>query len=116
MAKKHHRYQPRAHGADDACLECGAPIERKAPAGRKAHFCSPEHRKTWNNRRMTRGAILYDEVMKWRFDRANNPDAITTLADIAAQFRRNDELHREGRRSWIDNRERDAMTVAREAA
>jgi hypothetical protein len=48
------------------CRECGEPF-----LGRKAHaaFCSTTCRKTWNNRRATRGAQLYDAVMAMRYDR-----------------------------------------------
>ena len=32
-------------------------------------FCSQSCRKSFNNRRATRGALLYDLCMKWRKDR-----------------------------------------------
>ena len=103
-------------GRSNQCLECGTEIKRKTSHGRPVKFCSTEHRKAWNNRRMTRGAILYDEIMKWRFDRANNKDAVTTMAQIASMFRDNDKRDRDGRRSWIDDPNRDTITVASEAA
>jgi len=46
----------------DNCLYCKTPLLKKA--WRK--FCSQPCRKAFNNRRATRGAILYDLCMKWR--------------------------------------------------
>lgn len=49
------------------CLECTSPL-----AGKKdlADFCTDKCRKTWNNRRATRGAELYDIFMAIRFRRS----------------------------------------------
>jgi hypothetical protein len=98
------------------CHECGCEIERKGPRSRPPKFCSDAHRKAFNNRRMTRGAVLYDEVMKWRYDRANNKDAVALISQLAAIFRGKDERLRDGRPSWIDkDPTRDVLTVAMES-
>jgi hypothetical protein len=49
------------------CRECGKPLDM----GRKAtmEFCSTAHRIAWRNRRMSRGAELYDLFMAMRYDR-----------------------------------------------
>ena len=48
------------------CRECGEVFEARKS---DAHFCSASCRKTFNNRRMTRGALLYDLFMAMRYDR-----------------------------------------------
>lgn len=82
----------------DACLECGAGFERAA--GRE--FCSVKCRKDWNNRRMKRGAELYDLYMAHRFDRANAQalGVFQAVNRMASNFRAEDVERREGRRSW----------------
>lgn len=47
------------------CLYCTKPLLKKA--WRK--FCGHNCRKSFNNRRATRGALIYDLCMKWRKDR-----------------------------------------------
>lgn len=49
------------------CRECGIALE----AGRKTtmEFCCTGHRIAWRNRRMSRGAELYDLFMAMRYDR-----------------------------------------------
>ena len=49
-----------------SCQECGTPFLAKK---NHAKFCSTVCRKTWNNRRATRGAQMYDAVMAMRYDR-----------------------------------------------
>lgn len=48
------------------CLECQACIQAH---DKRADFCGTACRKTWNNRRMIRGAELYDLFMALRFER-----------------------------------------------
>ena len=50
-----------------ACRECGKPLD----GGRKAsmEFCATPCRIAWRNRRMSRGAELYDLFMAMRYDR-----------------------------------------------
>ncbi|RWQ35508.1 MAG: transcriptional regulator [Mesorhizobium sp.] len=82
----------------DACLECGEPFER-APS---REFCSVKCRKDWNNRRMKRGAELYDLYMAHRFDRANAKDlrVFQAINRMASNFREEDRTERAGRQSW----------------
>lgn len=48
------------------CRECGEKFTGKRSV---AAFCSTPCRKAWHNRRMTRGAQMYDAVMAMRYDR-----------------------------------------------
>jgi len=52
------------------CLECGTKHSRTR------QFCTDTCRKTWNNRRMTRGAVIHDLAMRAR---AHKTRAHTTL-------------------------------------
>lgn len=49
------------------CPECNTTFGKPA---RNTRFCSTVCRKTFNNRRATRGAALYDMMMTARYDRA----------------------------------------------
>lgn len=82
-----------------ACLECGGPY---TPRQADAEFCGQPCRKAWNNRRLVRGAELYDLVMALRWDRAvaSTLHVFTALSRMAAGFRREDLNQRDGRRSW----------------
>lgn len=81
------------------CRECGKPFSAKRDT---REFCDASCRRIWNNRRATRGAILFDAVMAWRFQR----DAFEAaggrklLGQLASAFRAQDERDRGGRRSW----------------
>lgn len=81
------------------CLECGTPF---TPRQADAEFCAPACRKTWNNRRLLRGAELYDLFMALRWDRriATGLHVFTLLSRLAAIYRREDLDERDGRRSW----------------
>lgn len=81
------------------CLECGEPFQRGA---RPAEFCGRKCVGAWNNRRMTRGAELYDLVMTVRYDRdkATLFKVWRTINRLAALFREQDRAERAGRRSW----------------
>lgn len=48
------------------CKECGQAFETNRT---DRDFCSDACRKTWNNRRMTRGMCIYDAAMKFRVER-----------------------------------------------
>lgn len=50
------------------CKECGTSLHRKA----WKQFCRVECRKAFNNRRQSRGAILYDLAMTFRKRRGSN--------------------------------------------
>lgn len=81
------------------CRECGAGL---AGMKRTAVFCSTACRKAWNNRRMVRGAELYDVFMAMRYEReeAKQQQAFTTLANLARAYRDADVAKRAGRQSW----------------
>lgn len=81
------------------CLECSAPSS--SPAA-NAEFCSTPCRKAWNNRRLTRGAELYDLMMVCRFDRgrAKALRIWTLMCRLVSTFRAEDRRERQGRRSW----------------
>lgn len=72
------------------------------PRQADAEFCGQACRKAWNNRRLVRGAELYDLVMALRWDRAaaTGLHVFTALSRMAAGFRREDLDQRAGRRSW----------------
>lgn len=98
--------------AKHVCPECGGPLPpRAAGRGRKADFCSAGCRKAFNNRRATRGAVLYDLFMAARFDRKEHAGNITTMAQVARMFREEDTALRAGRKSWSgDQYDRDILT------
>lgn len=66
------------------CRECGEPFETHRT---DAYFCSPKHRKAWNNRAATRGAQLYHAAMQWRTERGQNGKvAMSELCHILSGF------------------------------
>jgi hypothetical protein len=83
-----------------ACLECGCSFEFRDTRPRE--FCRARCRKRWNNRRMTRGAELYDLYMAHRFDRANAQElgVFQAINRLASNYRQEDNVERSGRRSW----------------
>lgn len=81
------------------CLECGQEFPRGA---RAAEFCGRKCVRTWNNRRMVRGAEVLDLLMTARFDRGKATlfKVWRTMNRLAALYREQDKAEREGRRSW----------------
>jgi hypothetical protein len=81
------------------CRECGGSFAVKR-AGRD--FCSVCCRQIFHNRKALRGALLYSIVMAMRFDRAAaiEAGAWSLLCRLAATFRAEDRLHRDGWISW----------------
>lgn len=81
------------------CAECGAAF---TPRRLEGVFCSARCRKAFNNRRMQRGAELYDLVMAWRFEReeAAQRGVLKRIARLASDFRERDHDERAGRKSW----------------
>ncbi len=70
------------------CLECDKPLEARKTKGAELKFCSPACRKVFNNRRMTRGAEMYDYVMSGRFERDTHAGIWReTLSRMATHFR-----------------------------
>ena len=89
--------------SDQSCLECGGPRDLH----RAGSFCCTPCRKAWGNRRMTRGAELYDLYMAHRFEReaASAMGVFQAINRLASIFRQEDNQVREGRRSWRSPRE-----------
>lgn len=83
-----------------SCQECGAAFKTRQAS---AMFCSPQCRKAFDNRRMKRGAELYDLLMVTRFDRsdAGRKGTQSELSSLASAYRRADKVKRAGRKSWI---------------
>lgn len=81
------------------CLECGEAFQK---ARSDAEFCSRKCVRAWNNRRMLRGAELYDLLMVQRYerDRATENKVWRTINRLAAHYRDEDKARRNGRRSW----------------
>lgn len=78
------------------CKECQ--IEFLAPSARK-RFCAVKCEKAFNNRRMTRGAILYDLFMAGRYEREKAEKLTRSLMSrLAMRFRDEDQ----GRKTWQD--------------
>lgn len=69
----------------DQCKECGNAVGG-APTPRKREFCSAAHRKQFNNRRMTRGAILLDLLMTDYTDRKHRARANGLLQKAARRL------------------------------
>lgn len=90
---------PTRLNATPVCLECGAPYGAREKGG---EFCCPAHRMAWNNRRLQRGAELYDLFMALRFERplAAKLNLWTIVCRAATFFRTEDFAARDGRRSW----------------
>lgn len=86
------------------CAECGLEFRAEKP---HAEFCCAEHRKAFNNRRMTRGAVVYDLFMALRYERKAAQKLRTwfMLCRLAMDFRREDRNERDGRKSWRDPRD-----------
>lgn len=81
------------------CPECGT--EHRA-ARHDAQFCGAVCRKAFNNRRLVRGAELYDLFMTLRYERAYAVKARVwqLLCRLAKAYREEDEERRGGRKSW----------------
>jgi hypothetical protein len=84
------------------CLECGTEFQAFK---RHGEFCSTTHRKAWNNRRMIRGAELYDLFMACRHERgaAKLHGYWNLMCRMASAWRDEDDRDRGGRKSWVSN-------------
>ena len=62
------------------CQECGAVVIKPKTSTRKitARFCSRKCRVAFDNRRATRGRLVYDLAMHWRKNRSDK-DALSAL-------------------------------------
>lgn len=84
------------------CLECGGRMQTTRDGPHV--FCSSGCRKSFNNRRMRRGAQLYDLFMAMRHERkeAEGERVWSALCRLAAEWRSEDDDQRGGRKSWGD--------------
>lgn len=82
------------------CIECEKPMD--APRiGQE--FCSPACRQAFNNRRMQRGAELYDLFRALRRERseAKALNIWTELCRLELHYQTEDDKQRPGRRSYM---------------
>lgn len=82
------------------CQECGKSYQS---ARRGQEFCSNQCRQDFNNRRMQRGAELYDLFRALRRDRttAKEMNLWTQLCRLELKWQQEDEAARPGRRSYM---------------
>ena len=88
--------------AIQTCRECGNEFE----SPRESQFCGTKCRKAFNNRRATRGAVLYDMMMEHRYNRASGDasEVRGAMYALVAEWRAEDREQRAGRTSWLDPR------------
>jgi hypothetical protein len=81
------------------CAECGDAFRSDK---QHAEFCTLVCRRAFNNRRMVRGAELYDLFMCLRYERgiARALKVWKLLCRMAQGFREEDQRERAGRNSW----------------
>lgn len=82
------------------CLECAAPMS----AARQGQiFCSTPCRHAFNNRRLQRGAELYDLFRALRRERgtAKEMNLWTQMCRLELKWQQEDEAQRPGRRSYM---------------
>ena len=83
------------------CRNCGNEFEA---AKASQEFCSTQCRKDFNNRRQTRGLLMYDMVMEKRFNRDKQfkQGELQTMIDtLASVFHQEDlEAGRTGTMGW----------------
>lgn len=81
------------------CKECGGQFKSRQY---NAEFCGTECRRTFNNRRAQRGAVLYDMAMIDAFDSDTSKrfDLEARIKAALDAWKTEDAEAREGRRSW----------------
>lgn len=67
------------------CKECGTDLRQKT----WKHFCDVKCRRTFNNRRQSRGAILYDMAMTFR--KRRGPDDFSNLCHQISIYLQDDQ-------------------------
>lgn len=88
---------PSENEETEPCAECGKPRR----VWQHKRFCGSRCRGEFNNRRMRRGAVIYDIAMKWRKDR--NGEDFNKLCTQLAAFLEDDK--EKGRQSYQDDPE-----------
>lgn len=89
------------------CKECGGEYRSRQY---NAEFCGNECRRTFNNRRAQRGAVLLDMAMIIEFSPSASNLATAMqerMKEALRQWRQEDEAERAGRKSW--KRENEVM-------
>lgn len=86
------------------CAECGTRFERKRVTG---EYCSTACRKSFNNRRATRGAALYDLFCAMRRERplAKELGVWSEMCRLELMWNQEDEEDRDGRKSYVPPRQ-----------
>lgn len=81
------------------CQECGTAFQSK----KQALFCCTPCRLSFNNRRMQRGAELYDLFRSLRRERAEAKrlNIWTQICRLELQWQTEDDKQRPGRRSYM---------------
>lgn len=82
------------------CQECGGPISARRSG---QEFCKPSCRQRFNNRRMQRGAEIYDLLRALRRERseAKALNIWTQICRLELKYQTEDEAQRPGRRSYM---------------
>ncbi len=82
------------------CLECAKPVERPRIG---QEFCCPSCRLAFNNRRMQRGAEMYDLFRALRRERetAKALNLWTEICRLELAWEQEDQRDRPGRRSYM---------------
>lgn len=95
------------------CRECGKALTPEQMK-KGAFFCSPEHRKAFNNRRMVRGAELYDIWMANNYERdlRSTHNLLSTMSNLGRAYRDADKAFRDGRKSWNAKETLDRLPLA----
>lgn len=83
------------------CKECG---NRITASPRPKEFCSTSCRQAFNNRRMQRGAELYDLFRALRRERAKAKqlNLWTQICRLELEWQMQDERERPGRKSYME--------------
>ena len=78
------------------CKECGGGFDLKR---NDQSFCCTPCRNAWENRRMTRGAIVYDFLMQM-VHRPTSKGLWSAMRRLATAWKAEDREERNGRQSW----------------
>lgn len=83
---------------DHRCAECDNPI-----SGRTKQFCSTKCRMAFNNRRMQRGAEIYDlfRALRLERDQAKALGLWSEICRLEFVWQQEDDRERPGRRSYV---------------
>ena len=92
------------------CQECGTHYTPRSR--RPMKFCTRKCAQTFTNRRLLRGALMYDLFMASRYERAEHQQLRSVMARMAMRFREEDEREREGRKSWLPVATGEKVSVA----